>query len=138
MPEEIRLSSPVNRRKKPGMMAMLRMVMRMPCIRLSAIPWVAAVSAFLRSPAPRYSAIMALMPIPKPMAMALAKFWIGNTSDNAVMASSLMRATNRLSTMLYRLFTSMEITLGSAMDTNSGSTGFSFIKVSFIVFALLL
>ena len=68
---------------------------------------------------------MALMPIPKPMAMALAKFWIGNTSDNAVMASSLMRATNRLSTMLYRLFTSMEITLGSAMDTNSGSTGFS-------------
>ena len=37
-----------------------------------------------------------------------------------------------------RLFTSMEITLGSAMDTNSGSTGFSFIKVSFIVFALLL
>ena len=114
MPDAIRPASPVNRRKKPGMMTMLTMVMRMPCIRLSAIPWVAAVSAFLWSPAPRYSAIMALMPIPKPMAMALAKFWIGNTSDNAVMASSLMRATNRLSTMLYRLFTSMEITLGSA------------------------
>ena len=110
----------------------------MPCTRLSAMPWVAAVSAFWRSPAPRYSAIMALMPMPKPMAMALAKFWMGNTSERAVMASSLMRATNRLSTMLYRLFTSMEMTLGSAMDTSSGSTGFSFIKVSFIVFVLLL
>ena len=57
---------------------------------------------------------------------------MGNTRLNAVMASSLMRATNRLSTMLYRLFTSMEITLGSAIESSSGSTGFSFIKVSFI------
>ena len=53
------------------------------------------------------------------------------------MASSLICATNRLSTMLYRELTSMEITLGSAMDNSSGSTGRSFIKVSFIDFSLL-
>ena len=52
--------------------------------------------------------------------------------ERAVMADSLMRATNRLSTMLYRLFTSMESTLGSAIESSSGSTGRSFIKVSFI------
>ena len=137
MPEATRLSSVVNRRKKPGMMAMLTTVMTTPCSRLSTMPWVAAISAFLRSPAPRYRATMALMPIPKPMAMALVKFWMGNTSERAVMASSLICATNRLSTMLYRELTSMEITLGSAMDNSSGSTGRSFIKVSFIDFSLL-
>ena len=137
MPEATRLSSVVNRRKKPGMTAMLTTVMTTPCSRLSTMPWVAAISAFLRSPAPRYRAIMALMPIPKPMAMALAKFWMGYTKERAVMASSLICATNRLSTMLYRELTSMEITLGSAMDNSSGSTGRSFIKVSFIDFSLL-
>ena len=138
MPEAMRFSSLVNRRRKPGMMAMLTAVMSTPCTRLSTMPWVAAVSAFLRSPAPRYSAIMALMPTPKPMAMAFAKFWMGYTSDRAVTASSLMRATNRLSTMLYRLFTSMEMTFGSAIEISSGSTGFSFIKVSFMIFGSLL
>ena len=34
--------------------------------------------------------------------------------------------------MLYREFTSMEKTIGSAMDARSGPTGFSFIKVSFM------
>ena len=132
MPAAISASSCVKRRRKPGMMAMLTAIITTPCTMLSTKPWVAAVSAFSRSPAPRYSAIMALMPMPKPMAMALEKFWMGNTRLKAVMASSLMRATNRLSTMLYRLFTSMEITLGSAIESSSGSTGFSFIKVSFI------
>ena len=47
------------------------------------------------------------------------------------MADSLMRATNRLSTMLYSELTSMEMTLGSAMDIKSGKTGRSFIKVLF-------
>ena len=60
------------------------------------------------------------------------KFCTGNTSDSAVIALSLILATNRLSTMLYSEFTSMEMTLGRAMDTRSGKTGFVFIKVSFI------
>ena len=34
--------------------------------------------------------------------------------------------------MLYSEFTSMEKTIGSAMDASSGPTGFSFIKVSFM------
>ena len=100
MPAAISSSSCVKRRRKPGMMAMLTAIITTPCTMLSTKPWVAAISAFSRSPAPRYSAIMALMPMPKPMAMALEKFWMGNTRLNAVMASSLMRATNRLSTML--------------------------------------
>ena len=57
------------------------------------------------------------------------KFCTGNTSDSAVIALSLILATNRLSTMLYSEFTSIEITIGSAIESSSGSTGFSFIKV---------
>lgn len=53
------------------------------------------------------------------------------------MASSLMRATNKLSTMLYSELTIMEITLGSAMEISSGRTGRVFIQVSFISFLLL-
>jgi len=64
--------------------------------------------------------------------MALTRFCTGNTSDRAVMACSLMRATKRLSTMLYSEFTSIEMTLGRAIETSSGSTGLVFIKVSFI------
>ncbi len=110
MPAAISASSCVKRRRKPGMMAMLTTIITTPCTRLSTKAVGGGRSRpFSRSPAPRYSAIMALMPTPKPMAMALEKFWMGNTRLNAVMASSLMRATNRLSTMLYRLFTSMEI-----------------------------
>ena len=52
------------------------------------------------------------------------------------MASSLIWATKKLSTMLYRELTSIESTMGSAIERISGSTGFSFIKFSFI-FALL-
>ena len=48
------------------------------------------------------------------------------------MACSLIWATKRLSTMLYSEFTSMEMTLGRAIDTSSGNTGFVFIKVSFM------
>ena len=74
-------------------------------------------------------------PMPKPMATALTKFWMGNTSESAVMACSLIWATKRLSTMLYRLFTSIEMTLGRAMESSSGNTGLVFIKVSFIFIA---
>ena len=48
------------------------------------------------------------------------------------MACSLICATKKLSTMLYSEFTSMEKTIGSAMDASSGPTGFSFINVSFM------
>ena len=60
---------------------------------------------------------------------------MGNTSESAVMACSLIWATKRLSTMLYRLFTSIEMTLGRAMESSSGNTGLVFIKVSFIFIA---
>ena len=39
--------------------------------------------------------------------------------------------------MLYSEFTSMDSTIGRAIDANSGSTGFSFIKVLFILFPFL-
>ena len=48
------------------------------------------------------------------------------------MAFSLICATKKLSTILYREFTSIEMTIGMAMDIISGKTGFSFINVSFI------
>ena len=51
------------------------------------------------------------------------------------MASSLMRATKKLSTMLYSELTSIDSTIGRAIESNSGSTGFSFMKVSFIEFS---
>jgi hypothetical protein len=35
--------------------------------------------------------------------------------------------------MLYRELTSIDKTIGMAMDKISGNTGFSFIKVSFII-----
>ena len=36
---------------------------------------------------------------------------------------------------MYRLFTSIEMTLGRAMESSSGNTGLVFIKVSFIFIA---
>ena len=52
------------------------------------------------------------------------------------MAPSLICATKKLSTMLYREFTSMDSTMGSAIEKISGRTGRSFINVSFIVVCL--
>ena len=75
-----------------------------------------------------------MIPTPNPMAAALIRFCTGYTSDRAVMASSLICATKKLSTILYREFTSMEIIIGRAMDKISGNTGFSFINVSFIFY----
>src|SRR5699024_12093045 len=48
------------------------------------------------------------------------------------MASSLIFATKKLSTILYREFTSIEIIIGNPMDKIRENTGFSFITVSFI------
>ena len=93
-------SSLVNRRRKAGMAGMLTARMTTPCSSANTMPWVAAVSALVCSPAPLYRAMRALMPTPKPMAMALIRVCTGNTSDSAVMACSLMRATKKLSTML--------------------------------------
>ncbi len=73
-----------------------------------------------------------MIPTPNPMAAALIRFCTGYTRDRAVMASSLIWATKKLSTMLYREFTSMEMIMGRAMDRIRGNTGFSFINVSFI------
>ena len=43
---------------------------------------------------------MALIPMPNPTITAFTKFCIGNTSDNAVIASSLIFATKKLSDMI--------------------------------------
>ena len=71
------VSSLVNIRRKVGMIRMLTTVMTTPCSSESIKPWVAAIFAFLCSPAPRCRAICALMPTPKPMAMALIRFCTG-------------------------------------------------------------
>ena len=130
-PRAMTASSPVKSRRKPGIMAMQTTAAIRPCRMEKTRPWVAAVSARQRSPAPEYSAIRALMPTPKPMAMALIMFCTGYTSESAVMACSLIWATKKLSTMLYSAFTVMESTMGNAMETSSGKIGRSFIKVSF-------
>ena len=62
------------------------------------------------------------------------KFCTGYTSDRAVMASSLIWATKKLSTMLYSELTSIDNTIGRDIDSMSRNTGLSFMKVSFIVF----
>ena len=96
-------SSLVNRRRKAGMAGMLTARMTTPCNSAKAMPWVAAVSALACSPAPLYRAMRALMPTPKPMAMALieiSSIWIGNTYVTAASACSLIIDTKKLSTML--------------------------------------
>ena len=64
------------------------------------MPRAAALSAFSLFLAPRKYDITALIPTPKPIAMALIKFWTGKTSESAVMAFSLIFATKKLSTIL--------------------------------------
>ena len=66
------------------------------------------------------------------MLSAFMEFCTGYTSDKAVIASSLIFATKKLSTMLYKELTSIDITMGRDMDKMRGNTGLSFIKVSFI------
>ena len=46
----------------------------------------------------------------------------------AVMASSLICATKKLSTILYSELTSMDITIGSAIFRTNGNIGFSFMN----------
>ena len=48
------------------------------------------------------------------------------------MASSLILATKKLSTILYRELTSMDSTMGRAMEARRGRMGRSFINVSLI------
>ena len=98
-----------------------------PCSTFRTSPCAAAASAFFGSCAPRWKAITALIPIPKPMVTAFTRFCTGYTSDSAVMASSLICATKKLSTMLYSELTIMEITMGSDMRSMSFNTGCSFI-----------
>lgn len=65
--------------------------------------------------------------MPKPIIAEFIRFWIGNTSDSAVIASSLIFATKKLSTILYIEFTSIEMTIGSDILAISGSIFSSFI-----------
>ena len=63
------------------------------------------------------------MPTPKPTAIAMMMFCSGNAMDTAVSASSQMRETKILSTMLYSACTSMEIIIGTAIDSRSLFSG---------------
>lgn len=58
-----------------------------------------------------------------PTATARIRFWMGKAKLTAFMASVLIRATNRLSTILYRDWMSMERMGGAAMDMSKGKTG---------------
>ena len=122
----------VNMLRNAGITAMLTAVSITLWTIAKNIPWEAARSALSGSPAPLKNAMTAFIPTPNPIPTALMRFCTGNTSESAVMASSLIFATKKLSTMLYSEFTSMETTMGSAMDISRGNTGLSFIKVSFI------
>ena len=113
-------------------MAIHTTVITIPCITARNIPQLAARSARSLSLDPRYMAITAFIPTPNPIATAFTKFCSGNTYESAVIASSLILATKKLSTILYKAFTIIDITIGSAMDIKSGNPGFSFIKFSFI------
>ena len=88
----------------------------------------AARSASSVLPAPRYTDMAAPAPTPKPMAAAFTRFCSGYTIESAVMASSLILATKKLSTMLYSAFTAIDRTIGSDMDKTRGSTGLVLIK----------
>ena len=99
-PSFITFSSFVNAPKNVGIIAMLMIRARNPCITERIIPWVAEAFAFSLLPAPRWNAIIALIPTPNPMAVAFTKFCTGKTSDRAVIACSLIWATKKLSTIL--------------------------------------
>ena len=63
------------------------------------------------------------MPTPVPEETAIIRFCIGNASETAVNASSQIRDTKILSTILYIACTSMETIIGSAIVTSSLLTG---------------
>ncbi len=59
------------------------------------------------------------MPVPIPT--AISKFCIGNASETAVKALSLMRETKKLSTILYIACTSMEKIVGNDILKTRGN-----------------
>ena len=95
-------------------------------------PLVAARLARSKSFAPSALDSSAFIPTPVPVATAIIRFWIGKASDTAVSASSLMRATNIESTMLYSAWISIEIIMGSDMLISSLPTGITPILFSCI------
>ena len=77
VPREMTSFDEVNICRKVGIRAMPPAVSTAACTRENTKPWVAAMSALSCSPAPRWKAITALMPTPKPMPTALIRFWMG-------------------------------------------------------------
>ena len=77
VPREMTSFDEVNICRKVGIRAMAPAVSTAACTRENTKPWVAAMSALSCSPAPRWKAITALMPTPKPMPTALIRFWMG-------------------------------------------------------------
>ena len=65
----------------------------------------------------------AFTPTPAPVATAIISSCTGNASETAVSASSLMRATNALSTILYSACTSMDSMIGKDIVTISLPSG---------------
>ena len=100
MPSESTLWLVVNIFRKDGIRKILPTVNTIAWHIARKSPMVAAVWAFLTSFAPIQIAITALIPIPKPMLTALIKFCTGKTKESAVIASSLIFATKKLSMIL--------------------------------------
>ena len=104
---------------------------------VSTRPVAAASSASLCRFAPRQRETSAFAPTPVPTATAICSICAEYASDAAVSASSLMRATKMLSTMLYIDCTTIEIMIGTAIVTISPGTGATPILFSFCIFSSL-
>ena len=97
------------------------------------IPCTAILSASSCLPSPNALESSALVPTPTPPATPIIRFCIGNAIETAVSASSLILATNILSTILYSACTSIDIIIGRAILISSLLTGIVPILFSFIV-----
>ena len=86
-------------------------------------PCVATASARACCPAPSARLRSTFSPTPMPVAMEIMNSCTGKHSETAFRASSLMRATNMLSTMLYSALMSMEAMTGRDMVSSSRPSG---------------
>ena len=96
-------------------------------------PFTAVRFAFSKFFSPNDLDKIAFTPTPVPVAVAIIKLWIGKASDTAVKAFSLIFATKILSTILYKACTSMDIIIGSDIDSKSLFTGITPILFSFCI-----
>lgn len=73
-----------------------------------------------------------MSPTPVPEATAIIRFWIGNASETAVRAFSLICDTKMLSTTLYSACTIIEMIIGRDIVSSSFGMGMTPILFSFL------